>query len=46
VKIHYITTGYQSHRRAGLDYIGALKARGAHLVEDLTEADVVIIHDA
>jgi glycosyltransferase involved in cell wall biosynthesis len=45
VKIHYITTGYQSHRRAGLDYIGALKARGAHLVEDLTEADIVIIHD-
>lgn len=28
-----------------MDYIGALKARGAHLVEDFTEADVVIIHD-
>jgi glycosyltransferase involved in cell wall biosynthesis len=28
-----------------LDYIDALKARGAHLVEDLTEADIVIIHD-
>jgi glycosyltransferase involved in cell wall biosynthesis len=45
VKIHYITTDYQSHRRAGLDYIDALKARRAHLVEVPTEADVVIIHD-
>jgi glycosyltransferase involved in cell wall biosynthesis len=45
VKIHYITTDYRSHRRAGLDYIGALKAQGAHLVDVLTEADVVIIHD-
>jgi glycosyltransferase involved in cell wall biosynthesis len=45
VKIQYITTGYQSHLRAGLDYIGALKAKGAHLVEDPNEADVVIIHD-
>ncbi|MFZ0525517.1 MAG: glycosyltransferase [Xanthobacteraceae bacterium] len=45
MKIHYITTGYQSHRRAGLDYIDALKARGAHLVDVLDEADVVIIHD-
>jgi len=45
VKIHYITTDYQSHRRAGLDYIDALKAQGAHLVEILDEADVVIIHD-
>ena len=45
MKIHYITAPYQSHRRAGLDYIGALKTRGAHLVEDLAEADVVIIHD-
>jgi glycosyltransferase involved in cell wall biosynthesis len=45
VKIRYITADYQSHRRAGLDNIGALKARGAHLVEDLAEADVVVIHD-
>jgi glycosyltransferase involved in cell wall biosynthesis len=44
VKIHYMTADYQSFRRAGLDYIHALKARGAHLVEALTEADVVIIH--
>jgi glycosyltransferase involved in cell wall biosynthesis len=45
VKIHYVTTSYQSHRRAGLDYIGALRARGAHLVDDPSAADVVIIHD-
>ncbi len=45
MKIRYITTDYQSHRRAGLDYIDALKARGALLVEDLTDADIVIIHD-
>ena len=45
MKIYYITAGYQSHRRAGLDYIGALKTQGAHLVEILNEADVVIIHD-
>ena len=44
MKIHYITAPYQSHRRAGLAYIDALKASGAHLVEDVTEADVVIIH--
>ncbi len=45
MKICYITTGYQSHRRAGLNYIAALKGQGAHLVEDPNEAEIVIIHD-
>jgi glycosyltransferase involved in cell wall biosynthesis len=45
VKVHYILTDYRSFRRTGLDYIRALKERGAHLVETLDEADVVIIHD-
>lgn len=45
MKIHYFTTEYQSHRRAGWDYIGALKAQGAQLVDGVAEADVVIIHD-
>lgn len=45
MNVCFILATYQSHRRAGLAYVGALAAAGLGLVEDPAEADIVIIHD-
>lgn len=45
MKVCFILSGYRSHRRTGLDYIAALAAAKATLVDEPDAADIVIIHD-
>lgn len=45
MNIYYHLSHYISHKVAGIDYIDAIKSIGYEIVNEITDADIIIIHD-